>query len=93
MNLFTVSNQLYVLLIFRFQGTQINFRMLFLYEIQHESSHVVIRFHILLHTLQNENLGRTNLSDYLVKIREFSIILRVIKIFVYLITKPKFEFI
>ena len=39
---------------FLFQGTEINFRPLFLYEIQQKSCHRVIRVYDLLHTLKNE---------------------------------------
>ena len=52
----TISNQLYVLVSFGFQGTENNFRLLFLYKTQQESSHIVIPNHIILHTLQNENI-------------------------------------
>ena len=44
-------------LLFRFQGPKINFTLLFLYETQQESSLVVICVHVLLHTLQNENIA------------------------------------
>ena len=53
----TVSNQLYVLFFFRFKGTKDYFTLLSLYETHQESSLVVICVHILLHTLQNENIG------------------------------------
>ena len=52
-----VSNQLYVLLLLSFQGRKTNYTLLFLYKTQQECSLVVIRVHILLHTLQIENIA------------------------------------
>ena len=45
-----VSNQLYVLLSYWFQGTKNNFRLLFFYKTQQESNHLVIPDYVFLHT-------------------------------------------